>query len=262
MKQLIKSAIKYIHKIKDKTNEEIEEVIYYYLNNLVNEKKPNKSKVNIDFKTILEMLKNLEGTSLVEGLKIIESVIKTNHISGDICEFGVAQGKMTKILSYLINKNQKKFYIYDSFEGLPAPTKEDELKDDIFKLGNIESYKGKMSHNEKKVFRELQSIKFDLNRLIVNKGFFNQKNLNNYKFPKNISFAYIDFDFYLPTKDVLETIENKLMIGSIMIVDDYDFFSTGVKKAVDEWHDKKKQDFKILKIKTTKASFVIIEKIR
>tara|TARA_B100000767_G_C19426902_1_gene394302 strand:- start:185 stop:433 length:249 start_codon:yes stop_codon:yes gene_type:complete len=82
---------------------------------------------------------------------------------------------------------------------------------------------------------------------LIIKGFFNQKNLNNYKFPKNISFAYIDFDFYLPTKDLLETIENKLMIGSIMIVDDYDFFSTGVKKAVGEWHDKKNRISKFLK---------------
>ena len=122
MKQLIKSTIKYIQKLKDKTNDGIEEIVYYHLEETIKKYKINKKNINLNFHKILEMIKDLEGTSLVESLKIIDAVLKTNHLPGDICEFGVAQGKMSKILAYLILNNNKKFYIYDSFQGLPAGT--------------------------------------------------------------------------------------------------------------------------------------------
>ena len=83
-----------------------------------------------------------------------------------------------------------------------------------------------------------------------------------FNFPKTISFVYVDFDFYQPTIDVLKKIENLLIVGSIIIVDDYDFFSTGAKTAVDEWYDDKNNLFKLTKIKTLNASFVIIKKIK
>jgi len=261
MINLIKSIIRYFISIKDKNNKDLEEVSSYLLKEIINESNI-KSKTEIDINKILIMLSELKGTSLVECLKIIKSVFLTEKISGDVCEFGVAQGKTTKMIAYLIRNTNKKLYIYDSFQGLPKPTKEDTMKDDIFKLGNINNYEGKMSHSEKKVIYELNQISFNMNNLVINKGFFNENNKHSFKFPKNISFAYIDFDFYQPTKDVLHSIENLLIQGSILIVDDYDYFSTGVKKAVDEWYNSRKEFFKISKIKTEKSSFVIIEKTK
>ena len=54
--------------------------------------------------------------------------------------------------------------MYDSFKGLPKASDKDILKDDIFNLGKIENYEGKMSHAETKVIKELNSIKFDLKK--------------------------------------------------------------------------------------------------
>ena len=45
-----------------------------------------------------------------------------------------------------------------------------------------------------------------------------------------------------------------------MIVDDYDFFSTGAKTAVDEWIELNKSSFQINFIKTNCASFAKIKK--
>ena len=53
--------------------------------------------------------------------------------------------------------------------------------------------------------------------------------------PKKVSFAYLDFDFYQPTLDVLNYLTDVLSVGGVIIVDDYDFFSTGVKTSVEEW---------------------------
>jgi O-methyltransferase len=259
MKNLIKSVIKYRNNIKDKNRKDLKEISTFLIKNLLITHEINQK---VTEEKIFTMLEDFKGTSHVESLKIIESVFETIHLSGDVCEFGVAQGKTSKLISYLIMNTQKNIYLYDSFEGLPKPGVKDKLKDDIFNLGKMEAYEGKMSHNEKKVLEELSSIKFDLNRLKLNKGFFNQKNMPLFNFPKTISFAYIDFDFYQPTIDVLKKIENLLIVGSIIIVDDYDFFSTGAKTAVDEWYDDKNNLFKLTKIKTLNASFVIIKKIK
>ena len=62
---------------------------------------------------------DLKGTSLVEGLNIINSLLGTYELDGDVCEFGVAQGKTSKLIGYLIKNSKKKFYLYDSFEGPP-----------------------------------------------------------------------------------------------------------------------------------------------
>ena len=78
---------------RDKTNDQLEEIIYYYLKESIEKSKIDNKESNINFDLIFKMIKDLEGTSLVESLKIIESVLETNQLSGHICEFGVAQGK-------------------------------------------------------------------------------------------------------------------------------------------------------------------------
>jgi len=260
MKNFLKSILKYIADHKNKNQKDLKELTIYNIQNLFskNFKSEKINKKNTD--VIMSMLYDLKGTSLVEGLNIIESILNTVDLNGDLCEFGVAQGKTTKLISYLIQNTEKKIYIYDSFEGLPEPSKEDKLKDDIFNLGSIDLYKGKMSHNQEKVLSELKSINFQSDRIVLNKGFFNQKTKDLYHYPKQISFAYIDFDFYQPTKDVLNIIEPKLVKNAIVIVDDYDFFSTGVKTAVDEWLENKNNFFEINKIRTISSSFIKLKK--
>ena len=120
-----------------------------------------------------------------------------------------------------------------------------------------------MKENEsfkKKVKNELKKIKFPKNRIVINEGFFNKNSAENFKYPKKISFAYIDFDFYQPTFDALNVLEKIIVKNGIIIVDDYDFFSTGVKKAVEVGKDKKKF-FKITKYKNKNASFIKILKM-
>jgi len=253
-KNYIKKYILFVNSINDKKEIDLDEIITQNLNQILNfdEKKINDLK---------NLLKDLSGTSLVEGLKILDSLNKTIEIDGDICEFGVAQGKTSKLIAYFIKETNKKLFLFDSFQGLPKPSEKDQLKDDIYNLGNMKRYQGKMSYAENKVINELKSINFNNDKLIINKGFFNEVSKINMKLPKTVSFAYLDFDFYQPTLDGLNYLNNVLNVGGIIIVDDYDFFSTGVKTSVEEWFKLNSKSYikKIIKIKTT--SFVILEKI-
>jgi O-methyltransferase len=188
-----------------------------------------------------EIAARLLGTPPSEAFFIIEAIAKTNSIEGAVCEFGVAQGETSALIANEIRKSNKIFHLFDSFEGLPKPTVKDQLKDDIFKLGSMEAYEGTMNCNERLVTQRLKDISFDSERSVIHKGFIEKIIHEDRRLPEKVSFAYIDFDFYEPILITLNFLHEVTPEGGIFIVDDYDFFSTGVKTAVDEFiNDKNK----------------------
>ena len=86
--------------------------------------------------------------------------------------------------------------------------------------------------------QRLALIKFPNTRFYIHQGFIENLVAEQQDFPEVISFAYVDFDFYEPIKIALEFLENTLSVGGKIIIDDYDFFSTGAKTAVDEFMEK------------------------
>ena len=115
----IKKIISYYASIKNKNDQNFDEIIEHELNNIFL-KQPYNNKLTID--ETKKLLKELRvGTSLVEGLNIVNSLVKTSDIEGDVCEFGVAQGKTSKLIASLIKKNNKKLYLFDFFFWITKP---------------------------------------------------------------------------------------------------------------------------------------------
>lgn len=211
-------------------------------------------------KNRIYLLSKLLGTNPSEGLFIIDSITKTLSISGDICEFGVAQGATSALMANEILNTNKSIWLFDSFQGLPKPTANDLLKDDIFNLGTMNAYKGKMSFKVSQVKHKLREINFPEKRVRIVPGFIEET--IKYKYlPPLVSFAYIDFDFYEPIKLSLNFLSKVLSKNAIMIVDDYDFFSTGVKTAVDEFMLKEKGKYQIYIPEKQLGHFAIIKKL-
>lgn len=181
----------------------------------------------------VELTSRLLGTPPSEAYFIIEAISRANNIPGDVCEFGVAQGETSALIANEIRETNKKLHLFDSFEGLPRPTANDELKDDIFGLGKIEEYEGTMNCNKELVIRRLKGISFDFQRYVLHEGFIERLIHEDKNLPQKVCFAYIDFDFYEPIFITLNFLHYIAPKGGIFIVDDYDFFSTGVKTAVD-----------------------------
>lgn len=211
------------------------------LNNFVNlahayEQRLIESGNLIDTNDIrLKLLTRLLGTQPSEAYFIIHALAKCKDITGDVCEFGVAQGETSALIANEIQFNNKILHLFDSFEGLPEPSGKDQLKDDIFSLGSMDAYTGTMSCPEEMVRSRLSAISFPQRRFVIHKGFINQIFMDSSNLPKEVSFAYVDFDFYEPVKLALDFLHLTTSIGAIIIVDDYDFFSTGAKTAVDEF---------------------------
>jgi hypothetical protein len=85
------------------------------------------------------------------------------------------------------------------------------------------------------VLERLRKISFPEHRYVIHKGFFDRILERGENLPARVSFAYVDFDLYEPIKQVLEFLHPITPPGAIIIVDDYGFFSSGPKTAVDEF---------------------------
>ena len=203
------------------------------------------------------------GTEPTEAFFIIKSIHESLKIDGDICEFGVAQGQTSLLIANeLKNFSDKNLYLFDSFEGLPKPTKEDMLINDIFKYGDIVNYEGSMKCPQKMVIKKLKKINFPKDRYKIFKGFVDNNFDQLKNLPSKVSFAYIDFDFYEPIKIVLEFLLNKTDSGSFILVDDYDFFSSGVKLAVDNFLERNAQIFEFFVAPKSIGNFIILKRIK
>lgn len=184
----------------------------------------------------VEDLFNLIGTSVGEGMYICGHLNRCLHLPGDVCEFGVAQGATSRLIAGEIRDTDKSLWLFDSFEGLPEPSEHDELIDDIFSLGDIKAYRGRMRCSPDEVRSRLAEAGFPESRQHIRKGWIEQR-LQDPDLPARVVFAYVDFDFYDPILTTLRFLDARMEPGSVVIVDDYGFFSAGAQKAVDEFVD-------------------------
>jgi len=206
------------------------------------------------------LLAELIGTPPSEGYFIVDALCKTDKIDGDVCEFGVAQGATSALIANEILLSKKILHLFDSFQGLPTPTDKDALKDDIFCLGSMKAYTGQMSEPIDKVVHRLNDISFPRPRYVIHAGFIEGLLHADGNLPHKVSFAYVDLDLYAPIKLALEYLDGVIEQYGIIIVDDYDFFSTGAKTAVDEFMSKNNPRYEVV-IPTKKyGHFAVLER--
>jgi hypothetical protein len=63
-----------------------------------------------------------------------------------------------------------------------------------------------------------------------------------------VSFAYVDLDLYEPTRVALQFLHHVTSVGGMIMVDDYGYFSTGVKTAVDEFIEEENADERLYEL--------------
>jgi hypothetical protein len=152
--------------------------------------------------------------------------LNENDIKTYAIKFGVFQGKSINFFSNILK--EKKFYGFDSFEGLNEDWEGSEYPKGYFNL------KGKLP----KVNNNVELVKGKVQDTL--KNFINTRN------PK-ISFVHIDLDTYESTKFVLSEIKKNLLQGSIILFDElYNFagWDVGEYKALNEIFSEK--EFKFL----------------
>jgi O-methyltransferase len=187
-------------------------------------------------------LAQLIGTSIGEGLHIcheLQLALDADAAGcGAICEFGVAQGATSRLLARELmadaRAERRELWLFDSFEGLPKPSPQDRLINDIFNLGSMDAYAGTMHCPRALVEAKLAEIGFPAARTRIKQGWVDAA-LAAQPLPARVAFAYVDFDFYQPILDALRWLDGVTALGARVFVDDYGFFSEGAQLATDEF---------------------------
>ena len=168
------------------------------------------------------MLKQVADSETDEILRIAEACLST---PGDFVELGCYEGDTSLLLAEILKGSDKKLWIYDSFEGLPPKTKEDES------AAGVNFQAGALNVTKREV--KLRFLRANLPVPIIKKAWF--ADLKPEDLPEKISFAFLDGDFYQSIKDSFKAIEGQVEKEGIIVVHDYNNPELpGVTKAVDE----------------------------
>lgn len=160
---------------------------------------------------------------------------KIQAVEGDIVECGFGYGKSFQILCLLAQREnrRRKIWGFDSFEGFPEPTKEDESPRQP-KKGQWKSISLSQAYKVLEIiFRLVPGFVADY--IKITKGFFNDT-LPSAEV-KKIAFLHLDVDLYESYKTCLEYLFPKVAAGGIVVLDEYGVADSwpGAKKAVDEY---------------------------
>ncbi len=177
--------------------------------------------------------------------------IEKNGIPGLLIEAGCALGGSAIVISQAKGQHRV-FKVYDVFGMIPPPGDEDgtdiqnryqEIKSGQSKGIDGDQYYGYIENLELKVKENFEKAGFDLrkNEIHLVKGLFQ----DTIKGEEPVAFAHIDGDWYESVKICLERIVPRLSLGGIVAVDDY-FCWSGCQKAVDEYFEGKKDQFKFI----------------
>ena len=207
-----------------------------------------KAALPPDFETIHENIiakvRPYTMTSPERLYGLIESVqyVVKNQIPGALVECGVWKGgSMMAIAETLLalGVNDRELYLYDTFEGMTAPTSED-----VDQLNRDAASQLKQDLNKKTdsvvwAYSGLEEVK----RNIALSGYPSEKihfvqgdilKTIPATLPGQTALLRLDTDWYESTKHEMEQLYPLLVSKGVLIIDDYGFWK-GSRKAVDEY---------------------------
>ena len=177
---------------------------------------------------------SLLGVETVYNLYRSVEYLAANRIAGDFVECGVFLGGAILAMSdfaHHFGLRDRRFYLYDTFEGFPTNTSELDLR------GN------KVDFHSHANF--LETVRDVISRSLCSREQFEivqgmvEQTLPRTK-PRAICLLRLDTDYYESTRVELTELYPLLSSGGVLIIDDYGLFQ-GARKATDEFLGQQKQ---------------------
>lgn len=160
--------------------------------------------------------------------------VEDKGVDGDVVEIGVWKGGsiLSMIMKYeTYNKQNREFYLYDTFEGMTPPAGIDKdlnnnSAEDLLKINNWFNCEAPYELVKHTI---TSSTSYPLVKYIVGDI------CKNTTYPSNkIAVLRLDTDWYESTKAELDTFYPLVASGGVVIIDDYGHWQ-GCRKAVDEF---------------------------
>jgi len=174
-------------------------------------------------------------------------------VEGDMVECGVWKGgSMMAIARTLLESGatERNLYLFDTFEGMPAPGDEDVSFDgkpahQLLSESDKESNWVWAYSAVEEVKRNVLSTRYPAERISFIKGKVEETIPS--KAPAKIALLRLDTDWYESTYHELVHLFPRLSSGGILIIDDYGHWK-GARKAVDEYFSQQKLDLLLHRI--------------
>jgi O-methyltransferase len=162
-----------------------------------------------------------------------EVIPQFNHIEGDYVELGYGRGTTASIICEGMSKGkflERDMWLFDSFEGLPEPTIEDD--------GRRKPKKGQLSYQGFQGFIRVDEMFPNIKKYPV-KGFFENTVPDGYGGDK-IAILHLDCDLYGSYIKGFELLD-KVVPGGLIMFDEFeDYRWPGATKAILERFDRDK----------------------
>jgi hypothetical protein len=166
---------------------------------------------------------------------------RTRDVPGDIVECGIGRGTSFLLMAHVVHARQlnRALWGFDSFQGFPEPTPEDDSPRDV--------QKGEIAYSKQQVMDLISShLNDDLffrSKITLVGGYFEDSLRVHGNRP--VSLLNLDCDLYQSYKVCLETLYPKVSPGGIIVFDEYhregEMFP-GAPRAIDEFFADKPEE--------------------
>jgi O-methyltransferase len=177
------------------------------------------------FREIYDIIYPYTMVDIYRCYEIWHLISQISKVDGAIIEIGVWKGGTAGIICKKVEIEglNKKIYLADTFKGVAKASDKDKR------------YRGgEHSDTSIRIVNELLSKKLKLNNYKILEGIFPDESAHLVD-DNQFSLCHIDVDTYDSAKDIVDWIWPKLMIGGIVVYDDYGFIGTdGITKFVNE----------------------------
>jgi len=224
-------------------------VIDFIVKSLKKKPETTKSYPDIEkkFFSCFDKCQKYSKLSIERMYAIYKAVLYINksNTPGALVECGIWKGGSAMMMALTLKrleKENKKIYLYDTYEGMAKPGKQDISFSGKKAIKSWEQQKH-IDHNDwcysplKEVKRNLYSTGYPEKNLIFVKG--KVENTLPKTAPQKISLLHLDTDWYSPTYHELFHLFPKLSKNGVLIIDDYGHWK-GAKKAVDKYFEENK----------------------
>ena len=163
----------------------------------------------------------------LRGLYRAARYVVQHRIPGDFVECGCALGGSAALIKLTLRQlgESRALWLFDTFEGLPAPT----AQDSDFEFANL--YTGSCVGTVDEVRHLFEELRIEDGVHFV-KGLFQEE------LPKTqvseIALLHIDGDWYESVKTCLENLYDRVVPGGFIQFDDYGYWK-GARRAIDEF---------------------------
>jgi O-methyltransferase len=208
-------------------------------------------------KTLLEynLYRKYSKFTMIPVEEYIRNLIlakRIKEIKGCIVECGVWRGGMIAGISEILG-NQRNYYLFDSFEGLPI-AKEIDGKSALAWQADKTAY-GYYDNCKAEIKYAKEAMQFSKNEKVhITKGWFNET-LSHTQIIEPIALLRLDADWYESTMQCLDNLFDKVVPNGLIIIDDY-YVWDGCSKACHDYLSKNNRSERIFQFQG-KTAFII-----